>query len=221
MTLAEKYGIQKVVEVGSVELNENPYTYEGTFMEIYNLVKAGNLKLLKRSGMTVGISVGGHETIEQDNLAARAFERAFGSKPVMQYVDLAIQLVEANLIPSKVTNDPLRVEILNGLVTLDLMGREVATNPEPEQDEDEEELDEDEELVEDDETDEDDEYIVPADVAAKGKTAIKAYVRKEAGRCFARGADPIYEYLDDGRVQVTCIQWGRKLTRAEIDAIEY
>ena len=219
MTLAEKYGIEKVVEVGSLELNENPYTYEGTFMEIYNLVKAGNLKLLKRSGMTVGISVGGHETIEQDNLAARAFERAFGCKPIMQYVDLAIQLVEANLIPSKVTSDPFRVEILNGLVTLDLMGREVETNPEPEHDEDEEDLVEEDEATEVGETDE---YIVPADVAEKGKTAIKAYIRKEAGRCFARGADPIYyEYLDDGRVQVTCIQWGRKLTRAEIDAIEY
>ena len=65
-----------------------------------------------------------------------------------------------------------------------------------------------------------DTYIVPATVALS-RTAMKNYIRKQVGRCFARGAEPTYKLLDNGDWEVSNITWGRKLTRAEIDAIEY
>lgn len=211
MNLAEKYGIQKVVEVGSIDLNQNPYTFEGTFMEIYNLVAQGRLHLLKQGNMVVGGSITGYDTVEQDNLAERAFMEAFGCKPLMQYVDLAVALVEANLIPTMVSETPFRISILNGLVKLDLMGRQV----------DDFEDDPEEEEVYTSETDvPEDTYIVPSTVALS-RTAMKNYIRKQVGRCFARGAEPTYKLLDNGDWEVSNITWGRKLTKAEIDAIEY
>lgn len=211
MNLAEKYGIQKVVEVGSIDLNQNPYTFEGTFMEIYNLVAQGRLHLLKQGGMVVGGSITGYDTVEQDNLAERAFMEAFGNKPLMQYVDLAVALVEANLIPTMVSERPFTISILNGLVKLDLMGREV------DEVEDDPEVEDAPEARADDP---EDTYIVPASVALSTK-AMKNYIRKQAGRCFARGAEPTYKLLENGDWEVSNITWGRKLTRAEIDAIEY
>lgn len=211
MNLAEKYGIQKTVEVGSIDLNQNPYTFEGTFMEIYNLVAQGRLHLLKQGGMVVGGSITGYDTVEQDNLAERAFMEAFGCKPLMQYVDLAVALVEANLIPTMVSETPFRISILNGLVKLDLMGREVEDLEDDPEDEDAPEVGAD---------DPEDTYIVPASVALSTK-AMKNYIRKQAGRCFARGSAPTYHLLENGDWKVSDITWGRKLTKAEIDAIEY
>ena len=124
MTLAEKYGIQPK-EVATINLNENPYEFEGSFKEIYNLMAEGRLKLLKRDGYVIGGSVSGYGTIEEDNLAGEAFMKAYICKPLMAYVNLATQLVEANLIPEVVSEDPLRVTVLNGLVTLDINGEEV------------------------------------------------------------------------------------------------
>lgn len=211
MNLAEKYGIQKVVEVGSIDLNQNPYTFEGTFMEIYNLVAQGRLHLLKQGNMVVGGSITGYDTVEQDNLAERAFMEAFGCKPLMQYVDLAVALVEANLIPTMVSETPFRISILNGLVKLDLMGRQMDDFEDDPEDEDAPEVRADAP---------EDTYIVPSTVALS-RTAMKNYIRKQVGRCFARGAEPTYKLLDNGDWEVSNITWGRKLTKAEIDAIEY
>jgi len=119
MTLAEKYGIQKGKEVEAISLNENPYKFEGTFKEFYELVAGGRVKALKQYGTTVGISVGGYDTIEADNLAGKAFAEAYGPMQAMRYLDLATQLVEANLIPNIISENPLRITILNGMVTLD------------------------------------------------------------------------------------------------------
>ena len=125
MTLAEKYGIQKGKEVEAISLNENPYKFEGTFKEFYELVAGGRVKALKQYGTTVGISVGGYETIEADNLAGKAFAEAYGPMQAMRYLDLATQLVEANLIPTVISENPLKITILNGLVTLDEYGNEI------------------------------------------------------------------------------------------------
>ena len=210
MNLAEKYGIQKTVEVGSIDLNQNPYVFEGTFMEIYNLVAQGRLQLLKRGNIVIGGSITGYDTIEQDNLAGAAFMEAFAYKPLMEYLELATALVEANLIPELISENPFRISILNGLVKLDLMGRQM--------DEYEDECED--ECEDEDEDASEDTYIVPATVALS-RTAMKNYIRKQVGRCFARGAEPTYKLLDNGDWEVSNITWGRKLTRAEIDAIEY
>lgn len=217
MNLAEKYGIQKTVEVGSIDLNQNPYTFEGTFMEVYNLVAEGRLQLLKQGNMVVGGSVTGYDTVEQDNLAGMAFTQAFMFKPLMEYLELAVSLVEANLIPELVSETPFRISILNGLVKLDLMGREA---PDVEDEPEDEEVPEEEEVSEVRADAPEDTYIVPATVALS-RTAMKNYIRKQVGRCFARGAEPTYKLLDNGDWEVSNITWGRKLTRAEIDAIEY
>lgn len=125
MTLAEKYGIQKGKEVEAISLNENPYKFEGTFKEFYELVAGGRVKALKQYGNTVGISVGGYETIEADNLVGKAFAEAYGPMQALRYLDLATQLVEANLIPTVISENPLKITILNGLVTLDECGNEI------------------------------------------------------------------------------------------------
>jgi len=211
MTLAEKYGIQKGKEVEAISLNENPYKFEGTFKEFYELVAGGRVKALKQYGHTVGISVGGYDTIEADNLAGKAFAEAYNPMQAMHYLELASQLVEANLIPTIVSEDPLRITILNGLVTLDKYGNEI----EPEVDEDETE--DAEEDVADTEV-----YKVPGNIGSYGEKNIRNYIRFKEGRCLARGAqlDIRYDETDDV-YEVRDIEWGRKLTEAERELIEY
>ena len=125
MALKDKYGIQGTGKVEEINLNENPYTFEGTFKEFYDLVASGRVKALKRNDSIIGISVGGYETVEADNLAGEAFGKAYNGYQALRYLDLATQLIEANLIPTIVSEDPLRITILNGLVTLNEYGEEV------------------------------------------------------------------------------------------------
>lgn len=139
MTLAEKYGIQSNTKVEEINLNQNPYHYEGTFKEFYGLVASGKVKALTQYGFTCGISVDGYETIEQDNLAGKAFAEAYSPSKALRYLNLATQLVEANLIPNIISEDPLRVTILNGLVTLDENGNEINSEDEKEPEETESE----------------------------------------------------------------------------------
>lgn len=125
MALKDKYGIQGTGKVEEIDLNENPYTFEGTFKEFYGLVASGRVKALKRNDSIIGISVGGYDTVEADNLAGEAFGKAYNGYQALRYLDLATQLIEANLIPTIVSEDPLRITILNGLVTLNEYGEEV------------------------------------------------------------------------------------------------
>lgn len=134
MTLAEKYGIQSNTKVEEINLNQNPYKYEGTFKEFYGLVASGKVKTLKQNGIICGISVGGYDTIEADNLAGKAFAEAYEPYQTMIYMDLATQLIEANLIPNIISEHPLRVTILNGLVTLNEYGEEINLKEEKEPD---------------------------------------------------------------------------------------
>jgi len=206
MTLAEKYGIQKNSVVGSIELTKNPYSFKGTFEELYNLTASGRLKLLKQDGRLVGGSISGYDTVEDDNLAGKAFMEAYMCKPLMDYVNLATQLVEANLIPTIISEDPLKVSILNGLVVLDQYGNEIHNDGDeaPAEDQDEDE----------------DEYLVPGDVVDDTRN-IKNYIRYTEGRCLARGCNPNIEYDADRDVYVvTGLEFGRKLTDAELDLID-
>lgn len=209
MTLAEKYGIQKGAKVGTINLSENPYTFKGTFEELYGLVAGGRLKLLTQNGMVVGGSISGYDNIEQDNLAGKAFMEAYGCRPLMQYVNLAVELVEANIIPKVITESPLTISILNGLVTLDLYGNEIQ-RPQPKATQPNEEVD-----------DEDEVYEVPGNVVDTDRN-IKNYIRAMEGRCLARGCNPDITYNEDtGVYEVRGIKWGRKLTDAELDLVTY
>ena len=142
MTLAEKYGIQKGKEIERINLDQNPYKFEGTFKELYDLVAAGRITELYQNGWLAGISVNGYETTEADNLAGKAFMEAYRDPILaMKYFDLVKQLVEANLIPTVVSEDPLTITILNGLVTLDENLNEIKeATKEPEYDEETGEL---------------------------------------------------------------------------------
>jgi len=209
--LKEKYGIQGTTKVGEINLNENPYTFEGTFKEIYNLMAQGRLTLLRNNGEVVGGSVSGYGTIEEDNLAGEAFRKAYMCKPVMQYVNLATQLVEANLIPEIVSENPLRVNILNGLVTLDLYGNEVKDDVCTDEDEDGVEKEpEPEEILADDT------YEVPYKIGQFGEKNIRNYIRYTEGRCLARGCKINIHYKPEkDAYEISGIQWGRKLTEEE------
>jgi len=202
MTLAEKYGIQSNTKVEEINLNQNPYEFKGTFKELYDLVAAGRVKALKKYDQVVGISVSGYETTEADNLAGEAFMRAYGPITAMMYFNLATQLVEANLIPTVISEDPLRVTILNGLVTLNEYGEEV-TNTKTECE------------------DEGDVYEVPGNLINTEQN-IRNYIRKTEGYCLAKGCQITIKYNADKDVyEVRGVQYGRKLSSDERAFIKY
>ena len=78
------------------------------------------------------ISVSGYNNVEEDNLAFEAFRKVYEPYQAMTYLNLATQLVEANLIPTIISEKPLRLTILNGLVTLNEYGEEIKVEPKAE-----------------------------------------------------------------------------------------
>lgn len=209
MTLKDKYGIQGTGKVEEINLNENPYTFEGTFKEFYGLVASGRVKALKQNDSIVGISVSGYDTVEEDNLAGEAFGKAYNGYQALRYLDLATQLIEANLIPTIVSEDPLRITILNGLVTLNEYGEEVKEEIKVEENAN----------VVDEEPEEilaDDTYEVPYKIGQFGEKNIRNYIRYTEGRCLARGCKINIHYKPEkDAYEISGIQWGRKLTEEE------
>lgn len=131
--LAQKYGIKlNDYQMDEINLDENPYKFEGTFKEFYGLVSEGRIKLLKQGNYNYGISVSGYVTIEADNLAGRAFAQVYTYSQVMKYVEIANGLISLNLIPEVISEDPLRIKVLGDKIldeNLNEVEPEVKVNP--------------------------------------------------------------------------------------------
>lgn len=196
-------------EVDLEKLNENPY--DGSFEQIYHLVKEGKIAPLTRGGQMVGVSVIAPEGME-DGAANYYYGQALGYVKGTYYPLLAMQLATANLIPQEIVNDKtedLAVKVL-GNKWLNMRGDEIEdpTVEEPEESEPEETL----------EPEDGEDLVIPCN--ACDEDDLKKYIRKHYGRCLARGYNLDYYINDDGDYVVENVQWGRKLTQAERDAIE-
>lgn len=131
--LAQKYGIKlNDYQMDEINLDQNPYKFEGTFKEFYGLVSEGRIKLIKQGSCNYGISVGGYDTIEADNLAGEAFNRVYNYSQVRKYVEIATGLISLNLIPEVISEDPLRIKVLGDKIldeNLNEVEPEVKVNP--------------------------------------------------------------------------------------------
>lgn len=93
---------------------EGAPTYDGTFKTIYDMVKAGQIKLLTQYGQVVGISVNpGTNDLAMDNLAARSFSRAYTESRAMRYVQVALTLATAGVEVSEIDeSDGIKIYLL-------------------------------------------------------------------------------------------------------------
>ena len=70
-------------------------TYAGTFTELYELVKSEKVTLVTlNDGQVIGIYVeSGTGNMMLDDLAGRNFQSAYGSKPMMQWVEILVDAI--------------------------------------------------------------------------------------------------------------------------------
>lgn len=92
----------------AIRLDKTNYDemFDGSFEAIYKAVRDDIIKPLVIEDNIVGISYNSKCTsIEEDNKAGYAFQKAYSDKPISEYCLLSWQLVTANLVADKVVEN--------------------------------------------------------------------------------------------------------------------
>jgi len=194
--------------------------YDGTFSKILDMVKAGQIVIATNSadyitGFEVLTNSG---DLHIDQLYAEAFRRAYGCKPVMNYVILAYMIHINKLIVNNIQNDgtsALLVEVEDPIehkvYNLNIYGDEWIEKPHSPSHKETEQLPE--------------KVVVPSDVMVKGKGSVekivKDYLRDTYNHYLAKGNELVIFPIDTGYlgddglpkldIEVSNIKWGRKI----------
>lgn len=230
--LAQRLGLE-VAPTQAINLEEavSPITFEGTLEEVLKYVKEGKINVVKQGGYLVGMHFNSGLGTLEDNLAGEAFGRAYGGKPVMRWVAIAVQLLECGLIDQvtdvvgnyyMVIPSIRQVIDLDGDMTVEVTEEEVPFS-----------MGNTEMLVAGALLDKLEAKLhpTPTDVPVEdgypteltvtveqvggiSESAVKNYLRLRYARCLARGTTPTIQCTADG-LHITDIQWGRKLSRIE------
>lgn len=217
-TKAQELGLVKndLTNVTDLEkLNSNPY--KGTFEEVYNMVADGTIRPLVRYGEIIGGDVTKAPEGYTDSEAAYYFNQVYGTMLGTKYAMLAFKLKSYNLRPLEVVGEGYDIKV-NALGTwFDINGDEVDAPKRMVESTEDEEVEE-QELVEasDDDEDELPDEVEVEDEDELNELGLRDYLRLKYGRCLARGSDP---YYDEDDMMIYNIEWGRKLTEAELDKI--
>jgi hypothetical protein len=171
-------------------------TYAGTFTELYELVKSEKVTLVTQNdGQVIGIYVeSGAGNMMLDDLAGRNFQSAYGSKPMMQWVEILVDAVHKGKEVTEINED-------EGTC---LIAGEVVTFSEKHSDHSTSHTDLPTEVVIDVEYDLDGE-VSEKTIANYLRNEYDHYLSGTAGRQFTVK----YEEGDE-EVTVSNIQWGRK-----------
>lgn len=231
-TLAQRLGLE-VAPTQAINYEEmvSPITFEGTLEEILQYVRDGKIKVVRYQGMIQGMHFDSGLSTLEDNLAGQEFQKAFGYKPVMQWVLIAMQLLECGLINevSEVVDDKYivipsirQIIDLNGNMVVELDQEEVpfsmgSTNmviTSALLDKLEEKLHPVSEEAPAYEDYPSDLTVSLEEVGGTTDAAVKNYLRRRYARCLERGSVPTVAVEDDA-VHITNIRWGRKLSRIE------
>ena len=183
--------------------------YDGTFSKILDMVKAGQIVIATNyadyiTGFEVLTNSG---DLHIDQLYAEAFRRAYGRKPVMNYVILAYMIHINKLIVNNIQNDgtsALLVEVEDPIehkfYKLNLYGDDYSQNYSvPRKVKTQENLPS--------------EVTIPIETVQKPgslQKIVKDYLRDTYNHYLAKGNE-IEIYADKSSVKVSNIKWGRKI----------
>lgn len=177
------------------ELAKAP-TYAGTFTELYELVKSEKVTLVTANdGQVIGIYVeSGTGNMMLDDLAGHNFQSAYGSKPMMQWVEILVDAVHTGKEVTEINEDEGTCLIAGEVVTFSEKHSAHSTSH----------LDLPTEVVIDVE------YELDGEVSEK---TIANYLRNEYDHYLSGTATRPFEFEyeeGDEEVNVNDIQWGRK-----------
>lgn len=92
--------------INLAEVSKQAATYEGTFKELANLVKEKKVTLVTdNAGYVTGIYVSAHQDTMLDEIAGQNFARAYGCKPVMDWIKIIIDANYAGTEPEEPTQE--------------------------------------------------------------------------------------------------------------------
>lgn len=171
-------------------------TYAGTFTELYELVKSEKVTLVTQNdGQVIGIYVeSGTNNVMLDDLAGRNFQKAYGSKPMMQWVEILVDAVHTGKEITKINEEEGTCLIAGEVVTFSEKHRAHSYSHQP---------------------DLPTEVVIDVDVDLDGEVSEKTianYLRNEYDH-YLSGFETPFEYEvdeEEGIVEVTNINWGRK-----------
>lgn len=237
---SKKLNAKTAVRTINVEEGAKRYSFDGTFKSLYESTKEDKVILLtNNAGDIVGISYdSGADSIVEDNLAGRAFTEAYESKPIMDYLYMIVNLINAGIEPTYINEttsaygnvyvyseeENVVIDLENGITRISeyeeriselgfadyIVAKEKSAEIE---DEDDESCDE----YEDDEEEEEEELPEEVEIAKAGlgydasESNIKKYLRDNYGYYLAKGNELDIDEEGDGNVYVGNIRWGRKI----------
>jgi len=179
----------------------------GTFKNILDRVYDRTMcPLINNNGDILGFSYNTGLDNIQDNIEKEKFKRAYIGKPVMYWFEKCLELSYSKPIIAKVIEDGDDIRVIANDGEEIIISKpykqpefETYTYKEPLPDTVMIELD---------------------DIQDISFSTVRNYLRRKYGYCLARGIQPDININND-IVEVTNIEWGRKLTQAELDAIDY
>ena len=197
--------------------------YEGSFKEIYKLVKEGKIKLLTEGSNVLGISVdSGMGSIELDNIAGRNFGKVYDMYKAEQYVRTALILQQSGVQVGDIDNNKIYLYRDGKILNLDC---EVIVELSDEQLQ-KATMENIRELL-DKAYEEKYNQCAPAkqsnvnkqseslpsqvSVPASEAGNVKRYLRQHYGHYLAKGVELQVKYNDDGSAEVSGIEWGRAI----------
>lgn len=197
--------------------------YEGSFKEIYKLVKEGKIKLLTEGSNVLGISVdSGMGSIELDNIAGRNFSEVYDMYTAEQYVRAALILQQSGVQVGDIDNNKIylyrdgKILNLNCDVIVELsdaqLQKATMENIRELLDKAYEEKYNQCAPTKQNNVNRQSESL-PSQVSVPASEAgnVKRYLRQHYGHYLAKGVELQVKYNDDGSAEVSGIEWGRAI----------
>lgn len=99
---SKQLNAKTAVRTINVEEGVKRYSFDGTFKSLYESTKEDKVILLtNNAGDIVGISYdSGADSVIEDNFAGKAFTEAYASKPIMNYLYMIVNLINAGIEPT-------------------------------------------------------------------------------------------------------------------------
>lgn len=232
---------REVVEIEKVDYKEllknikNPYT--GTLEEIIDLVLSDQLVPVYIEDRLVGINMITNASYIEDQILQSHFQNTYSRKPIMVWVQIALDLKAAAINKVKVVKDNILVAAEDN-IAFDLEGNELANVADltdlsveakelilsgfaiDELNKQKAEKDLIQAIKNFDPTLPNEVEILLEDLDAREiqtiKDNVKRYLTYGYRHCISRGTYPTVEFSDT-TVKISNIQWGRKLTDNEYD----
>lgn len=198
------------------EARDSAPKYKGMFSELYDLIKNKNVTLVtEKDGTVTGIWVdSGANNLMSDQLAGENFSRAYCSRPVMDWIEMILDLIQENA-SVEINDDEGYLKVIS-TGEVKVFDRSAFNRASSKLRREETSSEERTVCYESDSTDEIDLYDIEDELGieldeSSSQRELKKAIKNYTHRFVARGCHP---YVEDGAIKG--IRYGRRASRLEL-----